>query len=200
MSQGDTHAPSATAVEPTTEKTNQDVTPTPLLPPGHHLPNWHKSLILFVASLMTFCTSFSSTCLFPAESSIAETLNTTSENINICNAGVLIVMGSSSLVWAPLAATFGRRTAYNASICVLFLCSIGTALSINFEMFIAMRILAGFEGTFNMVAGQTLIADIFDQVGLMCTNTRLLAADLVIRNAEVPRSASSKPDRFLDRR
>lgn len=60
--------------------------------------------------------------------------------------------------------TFGRRVAYNAAVGTLFLCSIGTALAISMNMFVAMRILAGFEGTFMMVAGQTIIADIFDPV------------------------------------
>lgn len=60
--------------------------------------------------------------------------------------------------------TVGRRTAYNAGILILCLCSVGTALSINMAMFTTMRILAGFEGTFQMVAGQTIIADIFDPV------------------------------------
>lgn len=61
----------------------------------------------------------------------------------------------------------GRRSAYNAAILALFLCSIGTACSTNMKMFTAFRILAGFEGTYNMVAGQTIIADIFDPVGIL---------------------------------
>lgn len=35
------------------------------------------------------------------------------------------------------------------------------------KMFTACRILAGFEGSYNMVAGQTIIADIFDPVGIL---------------------------------
>ncbi|KAG9553382.1 MFS general substrate transporter, partial [Aureobasidium melanogenum] len=130
---------------------------------GMDLPTWHKCVILFTVSFMCLATTFSSTCLYPATPEIAAEFGTTSEHINVTNAGVLLAMGSSSLIWAPIARTLGRRSAYNGAIAILFLCSIGTALSINMAMFTAMRVLAGFEGTFNMVAGQTIIADIFDQ-------------------------------------
>ncbi|KAI4855013.1 MFS general substrate transporter [Aureobasidium sp. EXF-8846] len=130
---------------------------------GMDLPTWHKSVILFTVSFMCLAATFSSTCLYPATPEIAAEFNTTPEHINVTNAGVLLVMGSSSFIWAPIARTLGRRTAYNGAIAILFLCSIGTALSVNMAMFTAMRVLAGFQGTFNMVAGQTIIADIFDQ-------------------------------------
>ncbi|THW16254.1 MFS general substrate transporter [Aureobasidium pullulans] len=130
---------------------------------GTDLPSWHKYVILFTVSFMCLAATFSSTCLYPATPEIAAEFGTTAEHINVTNAGVLLAMGSSSLLWAPIARTLGRRTAYNAAIAVLFFCSIGTALSINMAMFTAMRILAGFQGTYNMVAGQTIIADIFDQ-------------------------------------
>lgn len=77
---------------------------TVVLPPGHALPNWRKSVILFIVSMMTLAATFSSTCLFPAEPAIAAAFGTTSERINVVNAGVLVVMGSSSLIWAPIAA------------------------------------------------------------------------------------------------
>ncbi|KAH0293261.1 MFS general substrate transporter, partial [Aureobasidium sp. EXF-3399] len=130
---------------------------------GMDLPSWHKYVILFTVSFMCLAATFSSTCLYPATPEIAAEFGTTPEHINVTNAGVLLAMGSSSFIWAPIARTLGRRTAYNGAIAVLFLCSIGTALSINMAMFTVMRVLAGFQGTFNMVAGQTIIADIFDQ-------------------------------------
>jgi len=120
---------------------------------GTDLPSWHKYVILFTVSFMCLAATFSSTCLYPATPEIAAEFGTTAEHINVTNAGVLLAMGSSSLLWAPIARTLGRRTAYNAAIAVLFFCSIGTALSINMAMFTAMRILAGFQGTYNMVAG-----------------------------------------------
>lgn len=59
--------------------------------------------------------------------------------------------------------TFSRRTAYNASILVLLICSIATAVSTNIHMFIAFRLLAAVEVTFYQVIGQTIIADVFSR-------------------------------------
>jgi MFS family permease len=62
----------------------------------------------------------------------------------------------------------GRRTAYIFAILILTLCSIGAALAPNLATFVAMRILGGFEGTFFMVAGQTIIAETFASVRVHC--------------------------------
>src|SRR6266487_2599151 len=73
-------------------------------------------------------------------------------------------MGSSSFLWGPIAEIFGRRRAYNVAILILLLCSMGTALAPDMKVFVAMRVLGGFTGTFFMVAGQTVLADIFEPV------------------------------------
>ncbi|KAK4865887.1 hypothetical protein LT330_008980 [Penicillium expansum] len=129
---------------------------------AYGIPTWRKCLILFVVSWMTLAVTFSSTSLLPATPEIATDFSTTSEILNVTNAGVLIAMGFSSFIWGPITNLFGRRNAYNAAILVLCACSAGTAAAINLHMFIAMRILGGFTGTFFMVAGQTILADIFE--------------------------------------
>ncbi|KAJ5179862.1 hypothetical protein N7492_003072 [Penicillium capsulatum] len=129
--------------------------------PGYAIPTWRKCLILFVVSWMTLAVTFSSTSLLPATPEIATEFSTTTEILNVINAGVLIAMGVSSFIWGPVSNVLGRKTAYNAAIVMLCGCSVGTALAINLHMFIAMRLLSGFTGTFFMVAGQTIIADIF---------------------------------------
>ncbi|KAJ5981163.1 hypothetical protein N7522_013978 [Penicillium canescens] len=126
------------------------------------IPTWRKCLILFIVSWMTLAVTFSSTSLLPATPEIATEFSTTTEILNITNAGVLIAMGFSSFIWGPIVNLFGRRIVYNAAILVLCVCSAGMAASINLIMFIAMRVLGGFTGTFFMVAGQTIIADIFE--------------------------------------
>ncbi|KAJ5721037.1 uncharacterized protein N7483_008971 [Penicillium malachiteum] len=131
---------------------------------GYSIPFWRKCLILFVVSWMTLAVTFSSTSLLPATPEIANEFSTTSEILDVINAGVLIAMGCSSFIWGPVTNVWGRRVAYNAAIIVLCACSAGTAASINLHMFIAMRLLSGFTGTFFMVAGQTIIADIFEPV------------------------------------
>ncbi|KAK6086216.1 Dityrosine transporter 1-like protein 3 [Seiridium cupressi] len=131
---------------------------------GKDLPSWRKYLILFVVSWMTLCVTFSSTSLLIATPEISVDLSTTSEILNITNAGVLIAMGLSSLIWSPLSDIFGRRLIYNIAIFFLFVPSIGTALAPNMATFTAMRMVSGFTGTYFMVAGQTVIADIFEPV------------------------------------
>lgn len=131
---------------------------------NYSIPVWRKCIILFVVSWMTLTVTFSSTSLLPATPEIADEFNTTSEIINVTNAGVLLAMGFSSLIWGPVGNLIGRKNAYNIAISILTACSAGTAASINFSMFTAMRILAGLTGTSFMVSGQTILADIFEPV------------------------------------
>ena len=142
----------------------EEINPKPQLPIGYATPLWRKCLILFIVSWMTLAITFSSTSLLPATPEIATEFSTTTEVLNVINAGVLIAMGFSSFIWGPIASVFGRKNAYNVAILILCACSAGTAVAINLHMFIAMRLLSGFTGTFFMVAGQTIIADIFKPV------------------------------------
>ena len=156
--------PSPQLNSPHDSDTDEEHKPTSPALPGDDLPFWRKCLILFVVSWMTLAVTFSSTSLLPATPEIATEFDTSIEILNVINAGVLIAMGFSSFIWGPITNVFGRKTAYTAAIIVLCGCSVGTALSINLHMFIAMRLLSGFTGTFFMVAGQTIIADIFQPV------------------------------------
>lgn len=131
---------------------------------GYDLPTWRKCLILFVVSWMTLTVTFSSTSLLPATPEIAKEFATSTEILNLVNAGVLIAMGFSSFIWGPITTWIGRRNAYVAAIVILSGCSAGTAAAVDLHMFIAMRLLSGLTGTFFMVAGQTIIADIFQPV------------------------------------
>lgn len=142
----------------------ESTTEKPRSQTGYALPTWHKCLILFVVSWMTLTVTFSSTSLLSATPEIATEFSTSTETLNVINAGVLIAMGFSSFIWGPITDWAGRRNAYNAAIVVLCGCSVGMAAAIDLHMFIAMRLLSGFTGTFFMVAGQTIIADIFKPV------------------------------------
>lgn len=125
---------------------------------------WRKHTILFIVSWMTLAATFSSTSLLPAIPEIALEFSATTEIINISNAGVILAMGSSSLIWGPISEIIGRRHAYNAAIFVLCICSVGAAVAPDFRTFTSLRVLGGFTGTFFMIAGQTIIADIFEPV------------------------------------
>lgn len=149
----------------------KDVSTRPSARSGKDLPTWRKYLILFVVSWMTLCVTFSSTSLLIATPEISTDLSTTTEIINVTNAAVLIAMGLSSLIWSPLSDIFGRRVIYNIAIFFLFVPSIGTALAPNMATFTAMRMVSGFTGTYFMVAGQTVIADIFEPVSSQSART-----------------------------
>jgi len=69
---------------------------------GYSLPFWRKCLILFVVSWMTLAATFSISCIYPATEEIAAEFGTTSESINVSNAGALIAASTSSLIWVPL--------------------------------------------------------------------------------------------------
>ncbi|KAL4998081.1 major facilitator superfamily domain-containing protein [Aspergillus recurvatus] len=130
-------------------------------PDPKSLSTARKCLILFIVSWNTLVVTFLSTSLLVATPEIASDLDTTSEILNITNAGVLIAMGCSSLIWSPLAEIFSRKRSYDAATVVMLLASIGTALAPSMAVFTSMRVISGFTGTYFMVAGQTVIADIF---------------------------------------
>ncbi|THC99333.1 hypothetical protein EYZ11_001145 [Aspergillus tanneri] len=120
------------------------ITTTKPLPDGYSLPLWRKNAILFIVSWMALAVTFSSTSLLPATPEIAHDIHTTSETLNVTNAGVLCVMGFSCLIWGPLNLLIGRRFSYN--IAILFL------------------VLGGLTGTSFLISGQTILADIFEPV------------------------------------
>ncbi|KAH8901298.1 putative MFS transporter [Thozetella sp. PMI_491] len=130
--------------------------------PRNDLPTWRKYVILFIISWMTLAVTFSSTSLLVATPEIAEDFSTTVELLNVTNAGLLVAMGFSSFIWCPLGDMFGRRLIYNTAIFVLVVCSIGSGVAPTMAVFTALRLLGGFTGTYFMVAGQTILADIFE--------------------------------------
>ncbi|PWY82172.1 synaptic vesicle transporter [Aspergillus heteromorphus CBS 117.55] len=122
-------------------------------------PNPHANL-----GFLTLTITFSSTSLLPATPEIASEFHTTTETLDITNAGVLLAMGFSSLIWGPLNKLLGRRIAYNIAILVLVAASAGTAVARDMRTFTALRVLGGLTGTGFMVTGQTVLADVFEPV------------------------------------
>jgi MFS family permease len=129
-----------------------------------NMPNAKRYLILFIVSWNTLVLTVLSTSLLVATPEIALDLSTTPELLNVTNSAVLLAMGFSALFWSPLADIFSRRISYNAAIGFMTVTSVGTALAPDMKTFTAMRILSGCTGTYFMVAGQTIIADIFEPV------------------------------------
>ena len=73
----------------------------------------------------------------------------------------------------------GRRIAYIACTSVLLAFTIGAAVAPTVEIFIAMRVLSGFQGCFYHVAGQTIIAEYFPPVQRGRANGFFLAGTVV---------------------
>ncbi|KAH7230505.1 acyl transferase/acyl hydrolase/lysophospholipase [Fusarium redolens] len=98
----------------------------------------------------------------PATIEVASDLNIPVTTINTINAGVFVAQALSGLIWLPVSTIIGRKSAYLAANAVLCVCAIGCATVPNLPGFAALWILGGNTGPFFLVAGQTILADIFD--------------------------------------
>lgn len=132
--------------------------------PYFTLPLWRKSLIVLITSWTTLSVTFASTSLFSAVDEIASDFNVSSQTISLSNAAVLLVMGCSSFVWAPVARIVGRRWAWNGALIVVMGCSIGVACARGVRGFVALRMIAALQGTCFHVFGQGILADIFEPI------------------------------------
>ncbi|CAM1501484.1 Fc.00g034680.m01.CDS01 [Cosmosporella sp. VM-42] len=126
------------------------------------LPTWRKWVILFVVCWMALPMTFWSTAVMTATPEIASDFNTLSTSISTANAGVFGAMALSALIWLPISTIVGRRTAYLIANVILCSCSIGAALSPNMACFTTLWVIGGTTGPFFLVAGQTILADIFE--------------------------------------
>ncbi|KAM5362798.1 hypothetical protein ACJZ2D_012330 [Fusarium nematophilum] len=126
------------------------------------IPSWRKWVILFVVCWMPLPMTFWSTAIMPATIEVAADLGIEVTTINTANAGVFVAQALSGLIWLPVSTIIGRRTAYLVANIVLCLCSIGCAVAPNLAGFAALWILGGTTGLFFLVAGQTILADIFE--------------------------------------
>ncbi|KAI3582955.1 acyl transferase/acyl hydrolase/lysophospholipase [Fusarium oxysporum f. sp. albedinis] len=98
----------------------------------------------------------------PATIEVASDLNIPVTTITTINAGVFVAQALSGLIWLPVSTIIGRKSAYLAANAVLCVCAIGCATVPNLAGFATLWILGGNTGPFFLVAGQTILADIFD--------------------------------------
>lgn len=102
----------------------------------------------------------------PATIEVASDLNIPVTTITTINAGVFVAQALSGLIWLPVSTIIGRKSAYLAANAVLCVCAIGCATVPNLAGFATLWILGGNTGPFFLVAGQTILADIFDPVSM----------------------------------
>jgi MFS family permease len=144
-------------------------------------PTAKKYAMVFAAGWVTLSATFSSTSLLVAAQEIADEFGSTTSVVNLSTGGLLLAMGLSSFIWGPISEVeifmiyleglvsnrkqiIGRRWSYNACIAVLLALTCGAAASPNMKVFMFLRILSGFQGTFFHTVGQTIIAEYFAPV------------------------------------
>ncbi|KAF4890717.1 Efflux pump rdc3 [Colletotrichum fructicola] len=128
------------------------------------MPTWRKWVTLFVVCWMALPVTFSGSSILTATKEVAADFGVSTHTISTANAGVFIAMALSALIWLPTSNILGRRTAYLLANSLLTLCSIGSAMSNNLACFTAIWVIGGTTGPFFLVAGQTILADIFEPV------------------------------------
>ncbi|KAK1589802.1 major facilitator superfamily transporter [Colletotrichum navitas] len=143
------------------------VAPAPLRPAAiddvvMEMPTWRKWVTLFVVCWMALPVIFSGSSILSATNEVAADFGISTHAITTANAGVFVAMAMSALIWLPMTDILGRRTTYLVANTLLTLCSIGSAVSNNFACYTATWIIGGTTGPFFLVAGQTILVDIFD--------------------------------------
>lgn len=128
------------------------------------LPPWRRSVILFTVCWMTLPMTFLSTSILSTMPEIAATFRTSTTSISTANALVMVAMALSALVWLPVSAIVGRRKAYLLANAVLVACSVGCALAPSLACLTVFWFIGGTTGPFFLVAGQTILSDIFEPV------------------------------------
>lgn len=128
------------------------------------LPSWRRWVILFSVCIMALPVTFVSTAITTVNPEIAATFGTEPTAISSANAGVLVAMSLSALIWLPITTLVGRRSAYISATVIFTLCSLGCALSDGVATLTAMWVLSGTTVPFFLVAGQTILSDIFEPV------------------------------------
>ncbi|TWU71294.1 hypothetical protein ED733_001908 [Metarhizium rileyi] len=120
-----------------------------------------KTVIVTVLSFCAFLSPMSSTSILAATPEVGEEYNTTGSVINASNAGYMVFMGLSPIVWGPMSQVFGRRPVIMLTAVLFFLLSLATALAPNLVSFCVFRALSAFEGTAFILLGSTCLGDIY---------------------------------------
>ncbi|KAH7463469.1 hypothetical protein FOMA001_g18158 [Fusarium oxysporum f. sp. matthiolae] len=108
--------------------------------------------------------NFAVASILAAAPEVAADFSVQTTTISIANAGVLAAMAISPLIWFLVGSLMGRRKTYLIAVCLLCLCSVGTALAPTVAVFISIWVIGGTTGIVFLVSGQTIIADVFEVV------------------------------------
>ena len=130
---------------------------------------WRRWIILFTVCWLPIPMTFATSSVLAVTPEIAKDLGVDETAIHIANAGVFVAMAMSPLIWNPVSRLMGRRKGYLLAVCLLCLCSVGSALAPNLAAFTAIWVIGGTTGVVFLVSGQTILSDIFEPVGHLPT-------------------------------
>ncbi|KAK2593302.1 hypothetical protein QQS21_008984 [Conoideocrella luteorostrata] len=127
----------------------------------NRLSRRRKGLIVAIMSFCAFLSPMSSTSILAATPEVAKAYQTTGSIINVSNAGYMVFMGISPIVWGPMSQVFGRWPVTMLTAILFFLLSLATALAPNLAAFFVFRALSAFEGTAFILLGAACLGDIY---------------------------------------
>lgn len=132
--------------------------------PAIPLPGWKRWFALFSICVAVFPSNFNNTCIMSAVPEVSADLQTAGHVVVAANAGMFGAMALCVFVWMPLGVLLGRRTAVLVANAVVCACSLISALAPNVVVFTAFWLISGLTTPFLLVAGQTILSDIFEPV------------------------------------
>ncbi|KAL8382332.1 hypothetical protein RB595_006221 [Gaeumannomyces hyphopodioides] len=153
------------------------------------IPARRRWLILFSLCWASFPLNFVSNSILAAIPEVAAELNAPASAVSNANSAVLAAMALSAFIWLPLCGILGRRTALLSSQLVVIVSLLITALSPNLVCFATFWALAGSATPFFLVAGQTIITDVFEPT-VRGTATGYFIGVSVITNLLAPLSGA----------
>ncbi|KAI6610978.1 hypothetical protein MCOR07_010574 [Pyricularia oryzae] len=130
--------------------------------PAIPLPGWKRWFTLFSICVAVFPSNFNNTCIMSAVPEVSADLQTDEHVVVAANAGMFGAMALCVFVWMPLGVLLGRRTAVLVANAVVCACSLISALAPNVVVFTAFWLISGLTTPFLLVAGQTILSDIFE--------------------------------------
>ncbi|KXH65730.1 major facilitator superfamily transporter [Colletotrichum salicis] len=128
----------------------------------YNYTNKTKWTITLIIALAAAVSPMGSSIFYPALTEMSKEFGVTPTITNLSVAFYMLAMAIFPLWWSSFSETLGRRTIYLLSFALFVLFSILSAISVNIEMLIVMRLLAGGASASVQAVGAGTIADIWE--------------------------------------
>ncbi|KAI8310117.1 MFS transporter [Colletotrichum sp. SAR11_59] len=120
---------------------------------------WTITLIIALAAAVS---PMGSSIFYPALGQMSEEFGVSATVTNLSVAFYMLAMAIFPLWWSSFSETLGRRTIYLISFALFVVFSVLSAISVNIEMLIVMRLLGGGASASVQAVGAGTIADIWE--------------------------------------